>query len=97
MHFYTDTTLEQHQKLRRFPAQPRGPFQLVLGNGFESLTTREREVLQLLATGATNAQIAGALGLSEGTIRNTVARLTCKLGLADRTQAALLAYRAGLA
>ena len=63
---------------------------------FESLTTREFEILQLLASGATNAQMARRLTLSEGTIRNVIARLTCKLGVADRTQAALLGCRAGL-
>jgi DNA-binding NarL/FixJ family response regulator len=63
---------------------------------FESLSAREFDVLRLLATGATNAQMARTLNLSEGTIRNAIARLTRKLGVADRTQAALLASRAGL-
>jgi DNA-binding NarL/FixJ family response regulator len=62
----------------------------------QTLTSRERDVLELLATGATNAEIAGALSLAEGTVRNAVARLTGKLGVADRTQLALLAVRAGL-
>ena len=41
-------------------------------------------------------QIAQALRLSEGTIRNAIARITIKLGVVDRTQAALLAYHSGL-
>jgi DNA-binding NarL/FixJ family response regulator len=65
-------------------------------NPFDCLTAREYEVLQLLSTGATNAQMARTLTLSEGTIRNVVAHVTYKLGVADRTQAALLGCRAGL-
>ena len=60
------------------------------------LRPREWEVLNLLATGATNADIARRLQVAEGTIRNVVARLTVKLGVADRTQAALLALQEGL-
>jgi len=60
------------------------------------LRPREWEVLNLLAIGATNAEMARVLQLAEGTIRNVVAALTFKLGVADRTQAALLAARAGL-
>ena len=69
---------------------------MVRDTSFTSLTTRELEVLRLLSTGATNAQMARSLELCEGTIRNVVARLTVKLGVADRTQAALLGFRAGL-
>ena len=60
------------------------------------LRPREWEVLNLLATGATNADMAKRLQVAEGTIRNVVARLTVKLGVADRTQAALLALQEGL-
>ena len=60
-----------------------------------SLRPREREVLKLLASGATNAEIATELRLVEGTVRNRVSALTLKLGVADRTQAALLALHAG--
>lgn len=63
---------------------------------FETLSARELQILRLLATGATNAEMAHTLNLSEGTIRNAIARMTRKLGVADRTQAALLASRAGL-
>lgn len=54
-----------------------------------SLTGREREVLGFLATGASNAQIARALGLSVKTVQNNVSRILDKLQVADRTQAAL--------
>jgi DNA-binding NarL/FixJ family response regulator len=60
------------------------------------LRPREWDVLHLLAIGATNAEIADRLSLAEGTVRNVVARLTVKLGVVDRTQAALLASHAGL-
>jgi DNA-binding NarL/FixJ family response regulator len=61
------------------------------------LSEREREVLQLLAQGLSNADIARRLYLSEGTVRNYVSTIFVKLGVADRTQAALLALRLGLA
>jgi DNA-binding NarL/FixJ family response regulator len=60
------------------------------------LSDREREVLVLLARGLSNADIALRLYLSEGTVRNYVSAILSKLGVADRTQAAVLALRAGL-
>ncbi|HWU22469.1 MAG TPA: response regulator transcription factor [Nocardioides sp.] len=57
----------------------------------DDLTPREREVLDLLARGRTNAQIARALGISLKTVQNTVSRVLDKLQVADRTQAALKA------
>jgi two-component system, NarL family, response regulator LiaR len=62
-----------------------------------SLSQREREVLRLLARGLSNAEIANQLYLSEGTIRNYVSTLFEKLGVTDRTRAALIALRHGLA
>jgi DNA-binding NarL/FixJ family response regulator len=59
-------------------------------------TDREREVLRLLARGLTNADIAARLYLSEGTVRNYVSSIFTKLGVADRTQAALIAIRFGV-
>lgn len=60
------------------------------------LSEREREVLRLLANGAGNSEIAQTLFLSEGTIKNYVSVIFSKLGVTDRTQAAILAIRAGL-
>jgi NarL family two-component system response regulator LiaR len=60
------------------------------------LTGRELDVLRLLARGMTNADIAGRLFLSEGTVRNYVSSILAKLNVADRTQAALLALRYGV-
>lgn len=62
----------------------------------DDLTDRELDVLRLLARGLTNADIAGRLFLSEGTVRNYVSSVLAKLGVADRTQAAVLALRYGL-
>jgi DNA-binding NarL/FixJ family response regulator len=53
-------------------------------------------VLRLLARGLTNAEIAERLHLSEGTVRNHVSAVFAKLGVADRTQAAVLAIQHGL-
>jgi DNA-binding NarL/FixJ family response regulator len=58
-----------------------------------NLTEREREILDLLAHGRTNSQIARTLGISVKTVQNTVSRVLDKLQVADRTQAALKARR----
>lgn len=63
----------------------------------DTLSQREREVLRLLAKGLSNTDIAAQLFLSEGTVRNYVSALCAKLGVADRTQAAVIALRHGLA
>jgi NarL family two-component system response regulator LiaR len=60
------------------------------------LSEREREVLRLLATGLSNADIAQTLFLSDGTVKNYVSIIFSKLGVADRTQAAIVAIRAGV-
>lgn len=60
------------------------------------LTERELEVLRLIAKGLSNAEIAGRLFLSEGTVRNHVSAILAKLGVCDRTQAAVIAIQHGL-
>jgi DNA-binding NarL/FixJ family response regulator len=60
------------------------------------LTERETEVLACLGEGLSNAQIAGRLYLSEATVKGYVSRMLDKLGVANRTQAGLLAHEAGL-
>jgi DNA-binding NarL/FixJ family response regulator len=72
--------------LARMPAQLSGAKQL---SQPDDLTAREREVLDLLAEGASNRQIARSLGLSLKTVQNHVSRILDKLQAADRTQAVL--------
>jgi DNA-binding NarL/FixJ family response regulator len=62
----------------------------------ERLTRREHEVLELIAGGRSNKRIAFELGISEKTVKTHVGHLLEKLGVSDRTQAALLAVREGL-
>jgi DNA-binding NarL/FixJ family response regulator len=64
---------------------------------FDRLTPREREVLMLIGRGFPNKLIARELGLSEKTVKTHVGHVLAKLGVTDRTQAAVAAVRAGLA
>lgn len=62
----------------------------------EQLSERERQVLRLLSRGAANKEIAQALFLAEGTVKNHVTNILSKLGVTDRTQAALRARELGI-
>lgn len=62
----------------------------------DPLTDRETEVLRLMAGGYSNREIADALGLSEGTVKNHISNVLLKLGVRDRTRAVLKALAEGL-
>jgi DNA-binding NarL/FixJ family response regulator len=79
--------LAELSRLRAVPREPR----------VDPFTEREREVLALLVRGASNKEIAAALFVSEGTVKNHVTALFAKLEVSDRTQAALKARDLGYA
>jgi DNA-binding NarL/FixJ family response regulator len=62
----------------------------------EPLSPREVDILRLLANGSTNKEIAATLVLAEGTVKNHVTNILSKMGVTDRTKAALLARELGL-
>ena len=64
--------------------------------GIEQLTTRELEVLRLMARGRSNGEIAGELFLGEATVKTHVGRVLAKLGARDRVQAVVTAYESGV-
>jgi len=70
------------------PEQPKEPPAELL-----ELTAREREILRLIASGASNREIAQALFLSEGTVRNHISQILSQLNVCSRTQASIIANR----
>lgn len=79
-------------RLLRTLSAPRTP---LMSDG-ERLTRRELEVLELIVAGRSNKRIAFELGIAEKTVKTHVGHLLAKLGVTDRTQAALMAVRHGL-
>jgi NarL family two-component system response regulator LiaR len=80
----------QQVLMRGLAAPPAAP------SPFAALTERERDVLRLIAEGKSNKEIGAALFLSVGTVKGYVSALLPKLGVGDRTQAALFAAKHGL-
>ena len=80
----------------RVHASPAGPVPTISESARASLSPREREVVELIAHGRSNKEIATELFISEATVKTHVARVLTKLDLRDRTQVAIVAHRGGL-
>jgi DNA-binding NarL/FixJ family response regulator len=82
--------------LAAMPAEPAGEWRKDALDQPFPLTAREKEILKLMTSGISNRQIASALRLSEGTVRNHASNIFSKLGVCDRTRAVLHALDRGL-
>lgn len=90
--------VEQNIQRSLPPVPPAPPEKSVAPRSIKhgDLTEREREVLRLIARGATNREIAEILVISEGTVKNHISHILNRLGVRDRTQAALFAHEIGI-
>lgn len=92
-----DALLSPSVTRRVIDRMARQPTPALAGNArIEELTARECQVLDQIARGLSNREIAAALGVEDSTIRTHVKRILAKLGLRDRVQAVIFAYETGL-
>nr|WP_275901687.1 response regulator transcription factor [Paenibacillus sp. SYP-B3998] len=89
----TVTLMNELKKMSEWNPDKAHPLSRTEPVGLGLLTEREKEVLALLGQGLNNKEIAGFLVITEGTVKNHVSNLIAKLGLRDRTQAAVFSVR----
>ncbi|MDQ0872726.1 DNA-binding NarL/FixJ family response regulator [Paenibacillus sp. V4I3] len=89
----TATLLNELKKMSEWHPDNAHPLHINEPAQLSQLTEREKEVLALLGQGLNNKEIAGLLIITEGTVKNHVSNLIAKLGLRDRTQAAVFSVR----